>query len=59
MKNKIKAETNIAVGKVKEKVGEAIGNPSLKEEGTRDRMKGNMQNIVGSVKDAGKAALNK
>ncbi|MGZ3696370.1 MAG: CsbD family protein [Bdellovibrionota bacterium] len=54
---KVSAEKNIAVGSAKEKVGELIGNPNLKEEGIRDQVKGNVQKAVESVKDAAKAAL--
>ena len=57
MKNKINAETNKLVGAVKEKVGEIVGNPNLKEEGKRDQVKGNVQSAVESVKDAAKAAI--
>lgn len=59
MKNKIKAEANIAMGKVKEKVGEASGNKRMQDEGTADRVKGNAQNIVSSVKDAAKSVFKK
>lgn len=57
MKNKIKAESDIAVGNIKEKVGNAIGSPGLREEGKADQVKGNVRKAVESVKDATKAAF--
>ncbi len=57
IKNKINAEKNIAVGTAKQKVGDLVGNQKLKDEGTRDRVKGNVQNAVEGVKKAAREAL--
>jgi uncharacterized protein YjbJ (UPF0337 family) len=55
--DKMNAEKNKLVGNVKEKVGTAIGSPGLRDEGTADRVKGNVQSAVENVKDAVKHAL--
>lgn len=39
-----------AVGKVKEKTGEAIGNPDLQDRGTVEKVEGKVQQKVGDVK---------
>jgi len=59
MKNKINAETNKAVGSVKEQAGKMVGNKRLENEGKADQVKGNLQNAASGVKGAVKAALKK
>ena len=39
-----------AVGTVKEKTGEVIGNPDLQDRGTAEKVEGKVQNKVGDVK---------
>jgi len=39
-----------AVGKVKEKTGELVGNPDLRDRGTAEKVEGKVQNKVGDVK---------
>ena len=39
-----------AMGTVKEKVGEAIGNPDLRNRGTAEKVEGKVQDKVGDVK---------
>ena len=39
-----------AMGTVKEKVGEAIGNPDLRDRGTAEKIEGKVQDKVGDVK---------
>jgi uncharacterized protein YjbJ (UPF0337 family) len=39
-----------AVGKVKEKTGEVIGNPNLQDRGTAEKVEGKVQQKVGDVK---------
>lgn len=39
-----------AVGKVKEKTGEIIGNPNLRDRGTAEKVEGKVQKKVGDVK---------
>ena len=42
--------TNLG-GKVKEGAGKLTGDEKLKNEGVADKVKGKVQNVVGSVKD--------
>ena len=39
-----------AIGAVKEKTGEAIGNPDLQDRGTAEKVEGKVQQKVGDVK---------
>jgi uncharacterized protein YjbJ (UPF0337 family) len=39
-----------AIGAVKEKTGELIGNPDLEDRGTTERVEGKVQQKVGDVK---------
>ena len=39
-----------AIGAVKEKTGEAIGNPNLQDRGTAEKAEGKVQQKVGDVK---------
>ena len=39
-----------AVGKVKEKTGEVIGNPDLQDRGTAEKVGGKVERKVGEVK---------
>jgi uncharacterized protein YjbJ (UPF0337 family) len=39
-----------AMGKVKEKTGEVIGNPNLRDRGTAEKVEGKVQKKVGDVK---------
>ncbi len=39
-----------AIGAVKEKTGEVIGNPDLRDRGTAEKVEGKVQNKVGDVK---------
>jgi uncharacterized protein YjbJ (UPF0337 family) len=39
-----------AVGTVKEKTGEVIGNPDLRDRGTAEKIEGKVQDKVGDVK---------
>ncbi len=49
-KDKIKGRLDEAKGKIKEKTGEAIGNPNLRDRGTAEKVGGKVQNKVGDVK---------
>ncbi len=57
--DKIKGNTNEAVGKIKQGIGEATDNPRLKEEGQRQEIKGNAQQVKGDVKDALKKGIDR
>lgn len=59
MKKKIAAETNKAVGAVKEQAGKLVGNTRLENEGKREQVKGNLQNAVEGIKGAVKSATKK
>ncbi len=39
-----------AIGAVKEKTGEIIGNPDLRDRGTAEKMEGKVQDKTGDVK---------
>jgi uncharacterized protein YjbJ (UPF0337 family) len=39
-----------AMGTVKEKVGEAIGNPDMRDRGTAEKVEGKVQDKVGDAK---------
>ena len=49
-KDKIEGTSKEAVGKVKEKTGEAIGNPDLEDRGTAEKVAGKVERKVGDVK---------
>ena len=49
-KDQIKGRTKEAAGKLKKKVGQAIGNPRLEAEGAMLEVEGKAQNTVGTVK---------
>jgi uncharacterized protein YjbJ (UPF0337 family) len=49
-KDKTQGKVGQAVGKVKEKVGQATDNPDMEEEGTAEKLKGKVQDKVGDVK---------
>ncbi|WP_263145304.1 CsbD family protein [Pseudomonas sp. RIT-PI-AD] len=57
--DKIKGATNEAVGKVKQGIGEATDNASLKGEGKLQEHKGEAQQAVGKAKDALKKGIDK
>jgi uncharacterized protein YjbJ (UPF0337 family) len=39
-----------AMGTVREKIGEAIGNPDLRDRGTAEKVEGKVQDKVGDIK---------
>jgi len=49
-KDKIKGTAREASGAVKEKTGQAIGNPNLRDRGTAEKAGGAIQKKVGDVK---------
>jgi uncharacterized protein YjbJ (UPF0337 family) len=51
-KDQIKGKLNVVKGSLKKGVGELIGNPRLKVEGTADKIKGRLQVGLGNVKQA-------
>jgi len=50
--DKIKGQTNEAIGKMKRGVGEALGNQKLKDKGDLQEAKGDAQTAIGKAKDA-------
>jgi uncharacterized protein YjbJ (UPF0337 family) len=50
-KDRVEGSIKQGTGKVKETVGEALGDEKLKGEGKVDQVKGKVQNTVGGVKD--------
>lgn len=47
-----KAKANRQDGKIKEKIGDATDDPSLKAKGKLQKAKGNLQEAIGDAKDA-------
>lgn len=47
-----KAKANRQDGKIKEKIGEATGDKSLKAKGKLQKAKGDIQEAIGDAKDA-------
>jgi uncharacterized protein YjbJ (UPF0337 family) len=48
--DKIKGTAKEAAGTVKEKTGEAVGNPDLQDRGTAEKVEGKIQKKVGDIK---------
>jgi uncharacterized protein YjbJ (UPF0337 family) len=48
--DKAKGMAKEAVGTVKEKTGEVVGNPNLEARGTAERAEGKVQQKVGDIK---------
>jgi uncharacterized protein YjbJ (UPF0337 family) len=51
-KDQVAGKFDQAVGKVKEKTGDAVGNQKLANQGVADQMKGAAKETWGNVKDA-------
>lgn len=49
-KDKIEGNLDQATGAVKEKVGQATGNPDLQDRGTAEEIGGKIQEKVGDIK---------
>jgi uncharacterized protein YjbJ (UPF0337 family) len=49
-KDKVEGTAKEATGKLKEKVGEAIGDPGIRDRGTTEKAGGKVQRKVGEVK---------
>ena len=58
-KDQVKGRMDEAKGNVKEQVGKAVGNPSLRDEGTADKVRGKTQKTVGDAKEKVKDAVDK
>lgn len=48
--DKVKGGLHEAKGKIKEKAGEATGNPDLRDRGTAEKAGGKVQGKVGDIK---------
>lgn len=48
-KDKIEGTVHDAKGTIKEKIGQATGNPDLQDEGTAEKIGGKVQKKVGDV----------
>ncbi len=48
--DKAKGTAKEAVGKIKEKTGQVVGNPDLADRGTAEKVEGKIQNKIGDVK---------
>ena len=51
MNDKVKGNTNQAVGKIKEMAGYAVGNKNLESEGSAQKNDGKAQKNIGELKD--------
>ena len=51
-KDQVAGKFDQTIGKVKEKVGDAVGNQKLANEGVADQVKGSAKETWGNVKDA-------
>ena len=49
-KDKVEGTAKEATGKLKEKVGEALGDPGMRDQGTAEKLGGKVQKKVGDVK---------
>ena len=49
-KDEVKGKGKKVKGKIKDKVGEVIGNPELEAEGERERAEGQVQEGIGKVR---------
>ncbi|SON54364.1 CsbD-like protein [Hartmannibacter diazotrophicus] len=50
-KDRVIGSAKVVKGKVKEALGKAIGDAKLESEGKADKIKGEVQNAVGGLKD--------
>jgi uncharacterized protein YjbJ (UPF0337 family) len=57
--DKVKGTANEAMGKAKQKIGEAAGSERLEGEGAIQEVKGKGQKTVGDAKDMAKDAINR
>ena len=57
--DKVKGNTNEAIGKAKQGIGEAAGSDRLQGEGAAQELKGKGQKALGDAKEATKDAANK
>ena len=57
--DKVKGATNEAVGKAKQKIGEATGSERLEGEGAIQEVKGKGQQALGDAKEATKEAIDR
>jgi uncharacterized protein YjbJ (UPF0337 family) len=57
--DKVKGTANEAMGKAKQKIGEATGSERLEGEGAIQEVKGKGQKAVGDAKDIAKDAMNR
>lgn len=51
MSDKIKAGVSKAKGEVKDQIGNATDNPRLQAEGKKDKLKGEVQEKIGDLKN--------
>jgi uncharacterized protein YjbJ (UPF0337 family) len=49
--DRVKGSLKKAKGNIKEATGKATGDEKLKREGQSDRVEGEVQNVVGGIKD--------
>jgi uncharacterized protein YjbJ (UPF0337 family) len=58
-KNRVTGKVDQAVGKAKQKIGDAVGNDRLANEGVADQVKGAAKETWGNTKDAARSAADR
>ncbi len=58
-KDRVEGKLKDIKGRVERQVGEWTGDKDAQAEGTKEQIKGKVQNAFGKIKDAGREALNK
>ena len=58
-KDRIEGKVKDIKGRVERQVGEWTGDKDAQAEGTKEQIKGKVQNAYGKIKDAGRDAMNK
>ena len=58
-KDRVEGKIKDIKGRVERQVGEWTGDKDAQAEGTKEQIKGKIQNTFGKIKDAGREAVNK
>ncbi len=58
-KDRVEGKIKDIKGRIERQVGEWTGDNDAQAEGTKEQIKGKVQNAFGKIKDAGREAMNK
>ncbi len=58
-KDRVEGKLKDIKGRIERQVGEWTGDKDAEAEGTKEQIKGKVQNAFGKIKDAGRDAMNK